>query len=558
MLVDNALCTLTYYGPPLGIEYLPTYPNPCISQCLPFFPYIPFPPTMIDTQPARVLPEAAILKTARDKVISKLPEQGLGDDAAIDHIKTDITPGLNASSQSANYYGFVTGGATPAAARADNIVTEFDQNVQVHLPNETIATDVEIKALDLLCQLLDFTQHTIYLHDGETEVKPHWTHRTFTTGATASNVLGLAVGRQKILERLATKEIRKTGGMITLDMFKKVDVAQVGLYTAMKNASIRGIRILTTAPHSSLTKAASIVGLGRDSIYLVGQAAQPHKFDMKLLEKALANQNYASIVAISCSEVNAGLFATTGEDMRKIRVLCDQHGSWLHVDGAFGLMARLLAHSEHPERFSKLLEGVENIELADSITGDCHKLLNVPYDCGFFLSRDVYTGHAVFQNQAAYLGGKVDDNDLSPLHLGIENSRRFRALPVYASLIALGRNGYRDMLERQIILARRIAAFLWDHQAYEILPAAYSSKDTMLENIYMVVMFRAKDTAFNELLVQVVKDTGKIYISPTAFEGKPASRIAVSNWQVDVEKDFELVKEVLDQVHQTSNKMTVD
>lgn len=513
---------------------------------------------MPENQPSRVLPEAVIINAAHEKLISELPEQGLGDDAAIDHIKKDITPGLNASSQSANYYGFVTGGATPAAKRADNIVTEYDQNVQVHLPNETIATDVEIKALDLLCQLLDFTQHTIYLHDGETEVKPHWTHRTFTTGATASNVLGLAVARQKILERLATKGIRKTGGVITLDMFKKVDVAQVGLYAAMKNASTRGIRILTTTPHSSLVKAASIVGLGRDSIHLVGQAAQPHKFDMKLLEKALADQNYASIVAISCSEVNAGLFATNGGEMRKIRALCDQHGSWIHVDGAFGLMARLLAHSEHPEQFSKLLEGVENMELADSITGDGHKLLNVPYDCGFFLSRDIYSGHAVFQNQAAYLGGKVNNEDLSPLHLGIENSRRFRALPVYASLLALGRNGYRDMLERQIFLARRIAAFLWDYEGYEVLPTKYTNKEEMLESIYMVVMFRAKDTAFNEILVQTVKDAGKIYISPTAFEGKPASRIAISNWQVDVEKDFELVKEVLDQVHQASGKMALD
>ncbi|QDS77956.1 hypothetical protein FKW77_001641 [Venturia effusa] len=512
---------------------------------------------MADQQSCRVLPEAGVLKAAREKLISTLPEQGLGDDGAINHIEKDITPGLNASSQSANYYGFVTGGTTPAARRADNIVTQFDQNVQVHLPEETVATDVEIKALDLLCQLLDFTQHTTFFQNGKRDVYPHWTLRTFTTGATASNVLGLAVGRQKILERLATKGIRKTGGSVTLEMFQKVDVAQVGLFTAMKNASIRGIRILTTTPHSSLAKAASIVGLGRDFIHLVGQAAQPHKFDMKLLEKALANQNYASIVAISCAEVNAGLFATDGEEMRKIRLLCDQHGSWIHVDGAFGLMARLLAHSQHPEQFSKLIEGVENIELADSITGDCHKLLNVPYDCGFFLSKDIFTGHAVFQNQATYLGGKVDNEDLSPLHLGIENSRRFRALPVYASLLALGRKGYRDMLERQVLLARRIASFLWNHEGYEILPAMYLSKEEMLHNIYMVVMFRAKDTAFNEVLVQKVKDTGKIYISSTTFEGKPASRIAISNWQVEVDRDFELVKEVLEQVYKASSEMAL-
>lgn len=505
---------------------------------------------MGEVQPKRVLPEAETLNNARATLFSTLPDQGLGDDGAIDHISKDITPGLNAASQSANYYGFVIGGSTPAAKRADNIVTEYDQNVHLHLPKETIATDVEIKALDMLCQLLDLNQHTIFLHGSEKEVKPQWTHRTFTTGATASNVLGLACARQKVFDRLATKEIRKTGGIITLEMFKKVDVAQVGLYTAMKNASIKGIRILTTLPHSSLTKAAAIVGLGRDSVHLVGQAKHPHKFDMKLLAKALADKNYASIVAISCAEVNAGLFATSGDEMRHIRALCDQHGSWIHVDGAFGLMARLLAHSKQPEQFATLIEGCKYIELADSITGDAHKLLNVPYDCGFFLSKSVYTGHAVFQNQAAYLGGKVNDDDVSPLHLGIENSRRFRALPVYASLLALGRNGYREMLEKQVLLARRIAAFLWGHEGYEVLPSVYLDVEEALQSVYMVVMFRAQDTVFNETLAQSVKDTGKIYISSTTFEGQPASRIAISNWQVDVERDFEIVKGVLEEVYQ--------
>ena len=106
----------------------------------------------------------------------------------------------------------------------------------------------------------------------------------------------------------------------------------------------------------------------------------------------------ASIVAVSCSEVNTGLFATTGGEMKSIRELCDEYGAWLHVDGAFGIMGRCLDESEE---YRTILEGCAGMELADSITGDAHKLLNVPYDCGFFFSKHLDAAFQVFQNPLA-------------------------------------------------------------------------------------------------------------------------------------------------------------
>ncbi|KAF2084559.1 PLP-dependent transferase [Saccharata proteae CBS 121410] len=477
-------------------------------------------------EPQAVLPSHEQLTSSRNSLVTSLPDQGQGFEATARHLLDDIVPGLNANSKSPNYYGFVTGGATPAAAFADNIVTAWDQNVQVHLPNETVATDVEDCAFGLLCQLLKFTPED-------------WPHRTFTTGATASNVIGLACAREHVIAKMSGKSI---------------SVGEVGLMRAMRDAGVDDVQILTTVPHSSLSKAASIVGLGRASVKLLGRAKDdvPHLFDFEELERQLNTERIASIVAVSCSEVNTGRFATAGySDMKRLRDLCDRYGAWIHVDAAFGLLGRIL---DTPE-FAEINQCCAGMELADSITGDCHKLLNVPYDCGFFLSHHLPTATSVFQNpNAAYLSSGPRTSPItipSPLNIGIENSRRFRALPVYATLTAYGLSGHRDMLERQIRLSRSIAAFVDAHPGYELLPAPQPSsgtQDRSYSDVFVIVLFRARDGKVNEELVERINGTGRVYVSGTRWEERPACRFAVANWRVQVDRDLDVVRGVLEEV----------
>ena len=471
--------------------------------------------------PVDVMPSHDVLSQARSTLKADLSEEGVGLEDTIRHLTLDLGPALNASSRSATYYGFVTGGSTPAASLADNLVTHYDQNVQVHLPNETLATVIEDRALTLLCSLLDFSP-------------TQWPHRTFTTGATTSNILGLACGREYII---AEASAHRTDA--------QVSVGEDGITAAMRLAGIDKIQVLTTVPHSSLSKAASILGLGRSCIKSVAQTDAPHKFDIALLQKHLSQPGAASIVSISASEVNTGLFATSSRaDMLEIRKLCDMYGAWIHVDGAFGILARLLSSSPNYQTIKDCTAG---LELADSITGDGHKLLNVPYDCGFFLSRHRLLAERVFANpNAAYLTASASGDDImSPLNIGLENSRRFRALPVYASLIAYGKAGYRDMLERQIALSRGIAKFILECPKYELLPKIEGNVEEALNSIYIIVLFRAKDDALNQQLVAKIKASRKIYVSGTSWEGKPACRFAVSNWMVNVERDLPIIKQVL-------------
>ncbi|KAL5116822.1 hypothetical protein ACEQ8H_005303 [Pleosporales sp. CAS-2024a] len=477
----------------------------------------------VESPSAQVLPASEAIEHARNHLARKLQDDGLGLRDTVRHLLDDLQPAFNASSRSPHYYGFVTGGSTPVASIADNLVTAYDQNVQVHLPNETIATEVEDRALSLLCDLLNLRPD-------------QWPHRTFTTGATASNILGLACGREYVIAEASAHRTDVENS-----------VGEYGMMKAMHRAGLDTIQILTTVPHSSLSKAAGILGLGRASVVNVGMAHSPHKFDMKLLKSIMERPGSASIVALSASEVNTGLFATSGlAEMQELRKLCDMYGAWIHADGAFGILGRIL----NSPKYQSIMQACAGLELVDSITGDGHKLLNVPYDCGFFLSRHRHIAPRVFQNpNAAYLANSnVEDGIMSPLNIGLENSRRFRALPVYANLVAYGRSGYRNMLECQIELSRGIAKFLAESEEYDLLPQSTDALDERLGNIFIIVIFRAKDRHLNRGLVEKIKATRKIYVSGTSWNGEPACRFAVSNWQANMDKDLPIIKEVLKSV----------
>jgi glutamate/tyrosine decarboxylase-like PLP-dependent enzyme len=144
-----------------------------------------------------------------------------------------------------------------------------------------------------------------------------WKGRTFTTGATGSNVLGLACGREAILEK------------------RGQSIGEVGLLAACLSAGVRELQILTSAGHSSLSKAASIVGFGRGAVKeLRLNDSEPWRLDLEALERELQTKDTASVIALSAGEVNTGRYALTGaEEMRKVRELADKYGAWIHVDG---------------------------------------------------------------------------------------------------------------------------------------------------------------------------------------------------------------------------------
>ncbi|KAJ3395397.1 hypothetical protein HDU92_005921 [Lobulomyces angularis] len=414
------------------------------------------------------------------------------------HIINDIVPSLP-NNNGSKYFGFVTGGSTPIAEAADNLVSFLDQNAAYTsvLLRQNVIGEVENQSLVMLCEMLGLNEED-------------WRGRTVTTGATSSNVLGLACGRDYVLGN---------GG-----------AAQNGV------SSDSTIKIISCGSHSSIQKAAGITGIGRNNIIEKGLFRKNDDLGVNLdLEELNSwtntkDNNVKAIVVVSFGEVNTGAFT---KDVPKIRKWCDDNNAWLHIDGAFGIFASL-----HPS----LKNIVRDLHLADSITGDCHKWLNVPYDCGFFLTKTKHLPillNVCSSGSAPYLGTTDNQSIFEPYQISIENSQRFRSLPLYASLKAYGIEGYRKLVTRNIEFARKLENWLRSSHYYRVLTPLYNTEsEFQLINIVLFTIDNAapimtesgslKDAV--ALIHKKILDTGLMQLTTTVFNSIPGFRIAVSNW----------------------------
>lgn len=215
------------------------------------------------------------------------------------------------------------------------------------------------------------------------------------------------------------------------------------------------------------------------------------------------------------------------------------------------------------------------MDLADSLTLDGeptsfeqqltsgHKWLNVPYDCGLFFTKSPTALSDVLgpgDDAPAYLASKSELP--SPLYVNIENSRRFRALPLLAGLVSLGRDGYvgecssrkarntpgrkltADIFRRNCASALQVAAFLDAHPAYELLN---KQAGEFIVPLNIVLFAEAEGKGASSDLAERINWTRRMYVSGTAWRGRRAVRLAVSNWRTG-EEDLEVVMDVLNEV----------
>lgn len=427
-------------------------------------------------------------KELQSDPLLELEQWGIGGEHTLDEFLQRFYQGM-VSSAGSSYFGFVTGGTTPAALMGDWLVSTFDQNATAR--DHASAGRIEEEALHLMKQLLKI---------------PKEFSGSFVTGATMSNFVGLAIGRQWVGDQLG------------------INIALEGLY------AIPPIKVISATPHSSVLKAMSMLGLGRKQMHYIPTMKDREAIDVNLLEEYLKQVHPEPCIVV----VNAGTVNTVDfDDIKKISELKSKYNFYMHVDGAFGGFASCSPRYEH------FMDGLKE---ADSITVDAHKWLNVPYDSAVQFTKHPKLQVQVFQNNGAYLGELSDHPDY--VHITPENSRRLRALPAWFTLKAYGQRGYQEIVERNCTLAQLLGEKMSNVDYFKVLSI------TRLNVVCFTIMVGTFEGSLQEIkeFLKLVNIDGRAFFTPTIYQGTPAIRAAVSNWRTE-EKDINLALKVLKEAY---------
>jgi len=425
-------------------------------------------------RPVRVEGDVAELRAA---LCGPLPEKGEHPISVIETLARDAGPGIMPTAGPL-YFGFVIGGSLPAAVAADWLTSAWDQNAGLYAAGPA-ASVVEEAVGTWLIDLFGLPQSSSY---------------GLVTGCQMANFTCLAAARHAVLEGAGW------------------NVESDGLFGAPPIDVIVGAEA-----HPTLLAALQYLGLGRDRVHVV-----PTDLQGRMRGDAFAatlegiSAGAPLIVCLQAGNADSGAFDPLAEVIDRTH---ERPGSWVHVDGAFGLWARVSPQT------ASLVEGVER---ADSWASDAHKWLNVPYDSGLaFVGQPVAHAEALSLPHAPYLpNATVAQRDQS--RWVPELSRRARGFAIYAALRSLGRDGVRAMIERGCAVARRIAAGLAAAPNVEIL------NDVVLNQVLVRFTVPGGDGAAADALtgrvVHEVQEEGTIWLGGTRWHDVGAIRISVSNW----------------------------
>jgi glutamate/tyrosine decarboxylase-like PLP-dependent enzyme len=414
--------------------------------------------------------DAAAMLAALDKPLGDEPQDPR---AVIDELVRTVDPGLTAM-PSGRFFGWVIGGGLPSAVAADWLTTVWDQNSGSGEGTPAAAT-IEHVALQWIIDLLEVPAASGAL----------------VTGGQMASFVGLAVARAHVL--------REAGWDLETDGLAGAPPIEV---------FVGGER------HGTIDKALRMLGFGTRQVHVV-----PVDEQGRMIADALDLAGTApAIVCAQAGNVNGGSFDPLIAIGSRVADARAQRPLWLHIDGAFGLWARVA-----PKRRA-LVDGAEH---ADSWATDAHKWLNTPYDCGIALIRHADAHRHVFRGGAQYLpaGGVVP----SPFDHAPELSRRARGFALWAALRELGKRGLGDLVERCCTHAEAFAAGL------SAIPAVEVMNEVVLNQLVVRFLDPAgrDDDAHTRAVTARVIASGECYPSATTWRGRAALRISVSNWSTD-------------------------
>lgn len=424
-------------------------------------------------------------ETAKNCFGSPLSEEGLASEA-FGALRDVIA---NSRAQNGRFFGYVLGSGEPVAATADLLAGVLNQNVTAWRSAPAGVT-IERTVVDWLA----------------TAIGCPGFHGSLTGGGSPANLMGLTMARE------AKLPANETG---------LVGTSQSVLYASEE-------------VHMSIPKSVALLGIGRQNLRLIPTDANfrliPSELE-KAIQRDKAEGKMPIAVVASAGTVNTG----TIDPLAEIAAIAQQHGLWMHVDGAYGALAALAV----PEKFAGL-------NLADSISLDPHKWLYQPLDCGCLLYREAKHARNAFSHSGDY-AKVLNDHPIEGFAFfeeSMELSRRFRALRLWLSLRYHGLQAFRASIQEDLALAQRLATAVTQDCKLELMGPVELSAVCFRYLGGAAKTEQERNQQNGEILKRVVQ-RGKIYLSNATLRGKFCLRACVVNHRT-TEGDIDtVVPEVL-------------
>src|SRR5213595_2987745 len=424
----------------------------------------------------------------RDQLDATLPTKGIDFDALLKIFREIIIP-FSRQNAHPRMFGYVQSPGTPIGAFADLLASTLNANLTIWR-SAPAPVELERLTIDWIRQILGFNPEAGGL---------------FVSGGSMANLAALAAARQT------------------------------------KHDSSGRLRIYaSTETHFSISKAAALLGIGRENVRLV---AVDERFKIRvddLVAKITADLEAGYLPF--CVVANAGTVNTGAVDpLAEIREIADRFQLWMHVDGSYGAFAVLA------ESAKKLFAGIER---ADSIALDPHKWLYLPVDVGCVIYREPEIARAAFAHEAEYtrIIGQQADEAFAFWDYGPELSRRFRALKVWMLLKGVGVDALSEAIENNLACARHLESMVRASDDFEMAAPVELSIFCFR---HMPAQLRNESPktidAFNERLLVALQRDGSSYLSNATLGGRFPLRGCVLNYRATL-RDMEILLDDLRRV----------
>ncbi|CTQ56160.1 L-2,4-diaminobutyrate decarboxylase [Roseibium album] len=433
----------------------------------------------------RPLHPEATTKELRQAFCVPLPEEPTAGDDVIDRLIAASEPGLVGNTDP-NFFAWVMGGSDMVGVSADVLTSVWGQNAAIFQTSPAAAIAEEAVAGWLL-ELLNL---------------PRDSSVGLVTGATMATFVGLAAARSEVLHR-AGYDFEASG---------------------LQNAPL--IRIyLSDDAHVANHSALRYLGFGDTNLVRIPSDAKG-LMSVDDLGREMDKTKGPKMIIGQAGHINSGAF----EDFVGLAALARTHNAWLHVDGAFGLWARVLQDKSYM---------TQGLELADSWSVDGHKWIQIPYDSGFAIVRNPEAHKRAMDTSAGYLNIGPDDGR-NPTEYNPELSRRARGFSAWAVLMSLGKTGVRKLVAGHCETAQRVAERLADVPGLEV-----DGPPDLNQVIIHVSDELAEADDLAEHLATRLNESGQVFVKTAVWKGRSVLRLSFISNGIDTSHADDLAEAIV-------------